>query len=494
MKLLNPTANPLFRLNSLDALSGLLEVKKGHLLYICYKRADVHKYKSFEIPKKNGGIRKIDAPLKGLRLIQNRLAAILTENIEFKSCVKAFVKGEGIFNNAVLHKKSDWVLNVDVKDFFGSINFGRVRAVFIAKPFEMHPDVASVVAQICIFQNSLPQGAATSPVVANIVASMLDNKIIKHINGVKSGRLVYSRYADDITISAKRFFPSEIAHLSEGKTIVGESLVNLFSRSGFVINDSKSRLQPKINRQEVTGLVVNKKVNIPSEYKNKLRSAISQWILNPKEAERKYFVDILGLNESEFEASATGENLKRNIYGRLSFMSMVKGKDDPTYLKLILKMAEHDDSPPKFVRLIRAQHNMYDVFICHASEDKAEIAEPLYHALTALGLNVFYDAESIEWGDSLIETINKGLYKSKYVIAIMTDNSVVKKWPQKEINAVLNSDISGGQNRLLPLIHGDAENILSANFLMSDKLYEVWKGNAEEIAGKVKVKIEGRAR
>jgi retron-type reverse transcriptase len=483
LKLLNPPNRSIQKLASLDGLCDLLGVKKGHLLFICYKRTDELKYKSFEIPKKRGGLRKIDSPQKGLRVIQQKLAELLDENLDFKTCVQGFIKKRGIFQNATLHKKSTWVLNVDIKDFFGSINFGRVRAVFIAKPFEIHPDVATVIAQICCFNNYLPQGAATSPIVSNIVASTLDNRIIKH---VRSHHLTYSRYADDITLSSKRLFPREIAHISDGRTIVGEDLASIFSRARFEINENKSRLQSKYDRQEVTGLITNKKVNIPAEYKHKVRTAIHHWIQDPKEAERKYYIDILGLKPEEVELTDDGSKLKHNIYGRLSFIAMVKGKDDPTYIKLILKMAEHDKSPPKFLKSIKEEYKMYDVFLCHASEDKKAIVEPLYEALEKIGVHAFYDSKEIGWGDSLIETINKALIKSKYVVAVMTDNSVVKAWPQKEINAVLNGDISGGTKRLLPLIHGDKEKILSNNYLMSDKLYVLWEDNPEEIAQKIK--------
>lgn len=483
MKLLNPPNRSIQKLSSLDGLCDLLGVKKGHLLFICYKRTHELKYKSFEIPKKRGGLRKIDSPQKGLRVVQQKLAELLAENLDFKPCVQGFIKKRGVLPNATLHKKSTWVLNVDIKDFFGSINFGRVRAVFIAKPFEIHPDVATVIAQICCFNNYLPQGAATSPIVSNIVASTLDNRILKH---VRSHHLTYSRYADDITLSSKRLFPREIAHISDGRTIVGEDLASIFSRARFEINENKSRLQSKYDRQEVTGLITNKKVNIPAEYKHKVRTAIHHWIQDPKEAERKYFIDILGLKPEEVELTDDGSKLKHNIYGRLSFIAMVKGKDDPTYIKLILKMAEHDKSPPKFLKSIKEEYKMYDVFLCHASEDKKAIVEPLYEALEKIGVHAFYDSKEIGWGDSLIETINKALIKSKYVVAVMTDNSVVKAWPQKEINAVLNGDISGGTKRLLPLIHGDKEKILSNNYLMSDKLYVLWEDNPEEIAQKIK--------
>lgn len=481
MKLVEPDKNPLLKLSTLDGLCTLLKVKKGQLLFICYTRSAKAKYSSFDMKKKSGGVRKIEVPQKGLGLIQKRLSELLSEFIVFKPCVKGFVKGESICTNASLHKKSKLVLNIDIQDFFGSINFGRVRATFMAKPFEMSNEVATVVAQICTFENHLPQGASTSPIVANIIASMLDNKILRL---AQKHRLIYSRYADDITLSSPRRFPGEIATAVEGRTVLGEELKTIFEKARFVINPNKTRLQATSSRQEVTGLIVNKKLNVPKEYKHKLRTAIKHWISDPVEAEREFYVDIKGEPAKDF-VSQGGERLKNNIYGRLSFMSMVKGIGDPTYIKLVLKMAESDKQPPNFIKAIKSEHNMYDVFLCHASEDKDTIARPLYEELKKLGLNVFLDSEEIGWGDSLIDIINRALHKSKYVIAVMSENSVEKKWPQKEINAVLSNEINHDKSKLLPLIHGNAEDILGKNFLMSDKLYKEWKNNPEEIAKSV---------
>lgn len=481
LKLIEQDA-PLRKIVSLDDLCNVLQVKKGHLLYICYKRAPSENYRSFDIPKKRGGTRRIDSPIKGLGLIQSNLAKLLTESIEFKSCVKGFVSGEGIRKNAFLHRKSAWVLNVDIENFFGTINFGRVRASLMAKPFSLKENVASVIAQICCHENKLPQGAPTSPVVANIIASMLDTRLLKV---ARKYRLTYSRYADDITLSAKRNFPQEIAYMSEGRTILGEELKISFERAKFNINPTKTRLQYKDSRQEVTGIIVNKKLNVPAQYKHKLRAAIKQWQADPEAAERRYYLQVLKHSPDNFNASKGGERLKQNIYGRLSFISMIKGADDPTFVSLALKMAKSDSDPPKFVKQIKKEHQMYDVFLCHASEDKEEIVRPLYEELTSLGLTVFLDEEEITWGQSLIDVINKALHKSKYVIAVMSENSVGKKWPQKEINAVLNSDITKGTNKLLPLISGNAEVILSENYLLSDKLYKTWQNNAPSLAREI---------
>ncbi len=93
-------------------------------------------------------------------------------------------------------------------------------------------------------------------------------------------------------------------------------------------------------------------------------------------------------------------------------------------------------------------------------------------------MTVFLDSKDIQWGDSLVERINRALQTSKYVVAVMTNNSVGKAWPQKEINSVLNQEISSGKKRLLPLVDGDPADIFASNFLASDKLYRVWTGDA----------------
>lgn len=482
MKLVEKENNPLFNLKKVSDLTAALEIKKGQLFYILYDMGVEKRYKQFTIPKKNGGERSIASPTKGLKLAQYKLFLLLRDNVLFKPCVKGFVLNEGVVKNAYEHKKSRWVLNVDIENFFGSINFGRVRGIFMAKPFEMSEEVANLIAKICILDNGLPQGSPTSPIIANIIASSLDNKILKL---AKKYRLSYTRYADDITLSSYSFFPTSIAKLEDGETTLGDIFENVFLKSGFKVNYSKVRLQGAGARQEVTGLVVNKKVNIPVEFKKNIRSAIHQWCENPEQAGVDYLVNVLNESPSEVDPEKAAEKLKRNIYGRLSFMSQVKGEDDPTYIKLVLKMGMRDPEPPKFLQGIKERHHMWDVFICHASDDKEEIARPFEKELSSQGLSVFIDEKRIKWGDSLVDVINKALYNARIVVAVITDKSVGKSWPQREINAVLANEITG-DSQLLVLVKGDAKKLLDANFLLKDKLYREWDYNAHELATEIR--------
>jgi hypothetical protein len=95
-----------------------------------------------------------------------------------------------------------------------------------------------------------------------------------------------------------------------------------------------------------------------------------------------------------------------------------------------------------------------DVFICHASEDKSPVVEPLVVALQGTGVSLWYDRNEIRWGDAITRTINEGLFLARFVLVVMSDASLAKKWPVRELEGVLARDVAEGTNRILPLIHG----------------------------------------
>lgn len=460
-----------------------MDVNYGQLIYICYKRHEDDNYKKFYIPKKRGGLREIDSPVKGLRIVQKKLSQLLSECVTFRSSVHGFITGKSIVTNARAHKSQQIVLNIDIDNFFGRINFGRVRGLFMAKPFLMSNAVASVLARICIYKNRLPQGSPVSPVVANMIASMLDTKVIKYI---KKYNVTYTRYVDDISISTyKKDFPADIAYFCDGITELNPTFREIFKDAQLDISDSKIRLQRKdIDRQSVTGIVINKKLNVPAEYKYRLRAAIKQWCDNPQKAEEKFYSSILG--DKNFTPSDSGEKLRQNIYGRLAFLKMVRGSKDPLYINLAMKMAKYDKNPPKFVENINSTYRNYDIFLCHASEDSPTIVSPLAEALKRIRISYFFDNENIFWGDDIVEKINIALTRSKFILAIITEKSIEKEWPRAEINSILKGDIERRQKRLLPLLCGDIEKITSAMPLLTRLSYKVWKDNPIEISQYIK--------
>lgn len=261
---------------TLDDVARLLGFTPSGLSYILYKLPGVAKYNVFSIPKRGGGKRLIKAPKPSLSLLQRRLANLLYECLEElkkgtpprRSLAHGFEKGRSIISNASLHKRRRYVFNLDLADFFPSINFGRVRGFFLKdKHFALQPAVATILAQIACFQNELPQGSPCSPIISNLVGHVLDGRLARF---AKTHKCTYSRYADDLTFSTSRKeFPSEIAVPAPGTKAawrVGDELRQRIEDTGFKINDKKTRMQLRGSRQVTTGLMVNEKVNIREEY------------------------------------------------------------------------------------------------------------------------------------------------------------------------------------------------------------------------------------
>lgn len=280
--------NKLNQLKTKDDLAKLLGFKNARYInYLLYNIQIANLYNSFTIPKKNGGERIIHAPKKELKFLQKKLANVLwecyLESIESKSKGKnfktpvlshAFEKGKSIITNSQIHRNKKYILNIDLKNFFDSFNFGRVRGFFIKdRDFAVTPEIATVIAQIACYQDKLPQGAPSSPIITNLITRILDYRIVKI---AKKYRFTYSRYADDMTFSTNR-------ELNSNKLRAGKELDNFLTEleeliisSGFEINPKKTRLSNNMQRQEVTGLFVNKKINVKREYVKNTRAMAFQ--------------------------------------------------------------------------------------------------------------------------------------------------------------------------------------------------------------------------
>ncbi len=266
-------------------LAKLLDVTPQNLTYTLYKIGRKDLYRSFDIPKRNGGIRTISAPDSRLKLIQSRLSNLLQDCIDEINEAKhnkssklahGFVRKGSIITNANVHKNQKYVLNIDLSNFFDSFNFGRVRGFFIKnRNFELDPHIATVLANIACFNNKLPQGSPCSPVITNLITHSLD---IRLASLAKKNSCSYSRYADDITISTRKaVFPNQIMEQHEnGKYLAGKKLIHEITRAGFSINEKKTRIQHQYSRQDVTGLTVNKKLNVKKIYWRTVRSQCYQ--------------------------------------------------------------------------------------------------------------------------------------------------------------------------------------------------------------------------
>ncbi len=271
---------------SLRSLARLLKFKPKAVSYLLYFKPQPDRYQTFQIPKKLGGVRNIMAPSEDLKLLQRRLADVLVECIGEENKLRkwkddyahGFTKGRSFITNASPHTCRRYVFNVDLEDFFGTINFGRVRGFFIKnRLFRLHPDAATVIAQIASHNNVLPQGSPCSPVISNLIGHVLDVKLCRlaAINGC-----YYTRYADDLTFSTNRSkFPDQIARpgAADGnKWACGVELDRAIASSGFRVNASKTRMQFRRSRQDVTGVIVNRRLNTRIEYRKNARAMTDQ--------------------------------------------------------------------------------------------------------------------------------------------------------------------------------------------------------------------------
>jgi len=268
--------------NSRSELAKLLGIEPKHLSYTLYIMPLAKRYREFTVPKRSGDKRVIFAPNPRLKAIQSRTSVMLYKcynelypktNNKSLNLSHAFQKQRGlsIASNGQKHRNKRYVFNLDFEDFFGSFNFGRVRGFFLSnRDFSLNEEVATSLAQICCYDNKLPQGAPTSPIITEFITRILDIRLSKI---AKAHGCSYSRYADDLTFSTnKRTFPSQIAQCDpSGTWRVGSEVLNKINNSGFSVNSSKTRMQFADRRQETTGLVVNKKVNVPKEYSKQIR-------------------------------------------------------------------------------------------------------------------------------------------------------------------------------------------------------------------------------
>jgi RNA-directed DNA polymerase len=231
--------------------------------------------------------------------------------------------------NAAMHVGKKYVYNIDIKDFFPSISFFRIWAVLSkVSPFLLDNEVARVIANLCCEDKCLPQGAPTSPMLSNAVCIRLDRKLYFLS---KKMSFTYSRYADDITISSNEdIFSPEFR----------KTIFEIIEEEGFEINLKKERLQrnnvydgDKIvrERQEVTGIIVNRKTNVPRSYIKNLRAALHNWDNQGYEKAASRYEYYYKREKGFVRYKGEIPPFENYISGKLEYLGMVRGKDDPTY-------------------------------------------------------------------------------------------------------------------------------------------------------------------
>jgi retron-type reverse transcriptase len=290
------------------------------------------RYRKFSIPKKSGKApRTIMAPCPTLKSILRFVNIILRAVFVPSPHATGFVKGRSVRDNAALHVGKNYVFNTDLKDFFPSVSQYRVKKCLMYRPFNFTEEVANLVAGLCCvvdgvgkeYKGYLPQGSPCSPIITNIVCQVLDRKLAKL---ARKYNLTYSRYADDITFSSMHnIYQPDGEFLTELRNIINEER--------FSINDEKTRLQKRGERQEVTGLVVNAKVNTVREYVRDIQCVLYIWErYGFNVAYSRFLAKYLS---SKTNPKSTSPNMCNVIEGKLLYLKMIVGEDSSVYRKLL---------------------------------------------------------------------------------------------------------------------------------------------------------------
>jgi RNA-directed DNA polymerase len=212
-------------------------------------------YRTYDIPKRSTGFRRIAQPTGSLRKIQEWILLEILERCQPHDAAMAFVRKRSIKLNAQPHLAQRHVLSLDIKDFFASIKPNKIIRIF--EDLGYAADVAKALTHLTTLDGGLPQGAPTSPALSNLIMIDVDRALSAY--AIKHG-LNYTRYADDLTFSGK-FRPAPLIDLCR----------RVLRRHQFGLNDTKTRLMSSHERQEVTGVVVNKRIQAPRSVRRKLR-------------------------------------------------------------------------------------------------------------------------------------------------------------------------------------------------------------------------------
>ena len=228
-------------------------------LYGLSNNLDKH-YRNIFIPKHDGSKRKLSIPDLILKRVQRSIADNILADYPISRYAMAYTKGSNVQKNASLHVGKQKILKLDVDGFFDHITYSRVKDCVFCKENYSEP-IRILLTMLCYYKESLPQGAPTSPAITNIIMYDFDEKIGKYC---EENNISYSRYCDDITFSGGDF--DEKAVIS----VVKDELRKL----GLFLKNKKTAVIPNTKRQTVTGIVVNEKIGLTKEYKNKIRQEI----------------------------------------------------------------------------------------------------------------------------------------------------------------------------------------------------------------------------
>lgn len=241
-------------LSSLEQDLGI----RAQTLYALSNHRDRH-YRSVTLPKRDGGCRKLSVPDSVLKLTQRRIADVLLRLMPVSPYAAAYRFGSSTLRNAKPHVGKPVVLKLDIYRFFDSIGYSMVKERVFPAGIYAEP-LRILLTMLCYHKDALPQGAPSSPAITNILMYSFDESVGQWC---RQRGIAYTRYCDDMTFSGD-FDPAPVIQF------IRQELRKL----GFLLNEQKTRVQRRGRQQTVTGIVVNETLNIPAEYRRRLRQEL----------------------------------------------------------------------------------------------------------------------------------------------------------------------------------------------------------------------------
>lgn len=356
---------------------------RRRMFHIAYGLPAVARHREFTIPKRNGGTRRICAPRPALLDLQRDLLRLLEGDYLPRVHVHGFVSGHqrSIVSNARQHVGKRWVLNIDLEDYFESIHFGRVKGRLIASPYGYPDEIAQFIAHVACFETQkevdgtrrttsvLMPGGALSPILANIVTDKLDAELARFCRQLGC---TYTRYADDITVSSnRRTFPAPIGRFADPESFVDFTLSDSFQQivedNGFRVNHDKTRLLGQAFQQDVTGLVVNEKVNVKRKFVREVRAMLHDWDFNGlTAASTRHFTEKRPDRGRLPEQEAS--NFEWVVRGKIEFIRQVKGSTDQVFRALATRFNDLCSGQDFHIPLVEDQ-DVLNAAVCYLEND-----------------------------------------------------------------------------------------------------------------------------
>lgn len=294
--------------------ADMSDEKKLNVLYAIANNSQKY-YTIKYINKKDGTKRKLLIPNSFLKRIQQNILHNILYSLTPSKYVKSYQQNLTLKDNASPHQNQKIVLKLDIKNFFPSISFEDIYKIL---PNEiLPPSIKVLITHLCTYENYLPQGAPTSPMLSNLVLKNFDDYIGSYC---EKQSINYTRYCDDLTFSGD-FNPYYL--INKVRAFLEEI--------GFNLNDKKTKIITRKNRQIITGLVVNKKINVPKQYRKKIRQEM-------------YYINKYGLKSHLAYLNIKDKNQYiANLRGRINYCLQIddNNKEMQKYLndlsQLILK-------------------------------------------------------------------------------------------------------------------------------------------------------------